>query len=109
MSDDTPVVEEKKPTRSRRKKADAVVEATPAVVEEKDTAFDVFLDHEREALKSAGKAFESLIPSGIREHGEKALREMFEGYRVLFNSAIDDLIAQVERAKIQEKKEEDLN
>jgi len=72
-------------------------------VVEKDTTFDVFLAHEREAIKSAGKAFESLIPTGVREHGEKAIREMFEGYRVLFNSAIDDLITQAERVKLDEK------
>jgi len=73
---------------------------------QEDTTFDVFLSHEREALKSAGKAFESLIPSGVREHGETAIREMFEGYRVLFNSAIDDLISQAERVKFIEKSED---
>jgi len=83
-----------------------VYEAEETEVVEKDTAFDVFLNHEREALKSAGKAFESLIPTGVRNHGETAIREMFEGYRVLFNSAIDDLISQAERVKFNEKSDE---
>lgn len=61
-------------------------------VEKDPTAFDHFIEHQRNAMTAAGKALESLIPQGVREHGRTAVRETLEGYRGLFNSAIDELI-----------------
>lgn len=77
-----------------RKKVEKVVE--PPVVEETETTtIDVFVDHQKEALNSAGKAITSLIPEGVKEHGSKAVEEMIEGYRGLFNDVMDDLLKRV--------------
>jgi hypothetical protein len=73
---------------------EVVVEPTP---------FDEFVEHERKALKEFGKAFATLVPEGVREHGETAVKEMVEGYRQLFNSTLDDLVKVIERAKFEEK------
>jgi hypothetical protein len=67
------------------------------------TVFDEFVEHEKKALQEFGKAFSSLLPEGLREHGEAAVKEMVEGYRRLFNATLDDIIKLVERAKLDEK------
>lgn len=70
---------------------------------ETEKFFDEFVDHQKKAITEATKAVESLIPEGFKKHGEKALKEMVEGYRALFNSAIDEIVAAIERVKIEEK------
>lgn len=67
-----------------------------------DTAFDEFIDHQRKAVTEAGKALESLIPEGFREHGEAAVKEAIEGYRRLFNSVIDQVVNTIEKVKVEE-------
>lgn len=71
----------------------------PVVEEREETPFDVFLNHQRSAVTNAGKALQSLVPTGLRDHGSKAVEEMLEGYRVLFNSAIDDVLENVRTTK----------
>lgn len=70
------------------------VEATP---------FDEFVEHEKKAVQEFGKAFATLLPEGLREHGDTAVKEMVEGYRRLFNATLDDVVHMVEKAKVQEK------
>lgn len=97
-------------TENTKKAEEAIVEETPVETadldgvatlepvnedEAKETAFDAFVQHQRRAIQSTGKAFESLIPNGVREHGQKAVEEALEGYRVLFNSALDDVLKMV--------------
>ncbi|MCC6616252.1 MAG: hypothetical protein IT320_22460 [Anaerolineae bacterium] len=79
------------------------VEAVKAVEEKVDTAFDLFVDHQRKAFTEVSKAFNAMLPEGVKEHGEKAVEEVIEGYRNLFNSALDDLIETLEKARLEKK------
>ncbi|NWF71257.1 MAG: hypothetical protein HXY40_19420 [Chloroflexi bacterium] len=80
----------------------AAVEAE--MMEEKEpTTFGLFVDHQKKAIEEAGKAVSALIPESAKEHGEKALKEMMEGYRKLINNALDEVIKAVEKAKVEEK------
>lgn len=67
-----------------------------------DTAFDAFIEHQKNALQAAGKAFQALIPEGVKKHGETAVKESLEGYRQLFNSALDEVVTLVQKAKIED-------
>lgn len=80
------------------------VEAEVAEGEKAPTPFDKFLDHQKKAFVEAGKAFGTLLPEGLREHGEKALKEMVEGYRTLFNSTLDEVIKTIDRARMEVEK-----
>ncbi len=89
-----------------RKIANPIEEVTEGVevVEEKvETAFDMFVDHQRKAFTEVSRAFNALLPDGVKEHGEKAVEEVIEGYRNLFNSALDDLIETLEKARLEKK------
>jgi len=89
-----------------RKVNEPVVEPVEAVkeLEDKvDTAFDQFVDHQRKAFTEVSKAFNAMLPDGVKEHGEKAVEEVIEGYRNLFNSALDDLIDTLEKARLEKK------
>jgi hypothetical protein len=67
------------------------------------TPFDDFVDHEKKAMQEFGKAFAALLPEGLREHGDTAVKEMVEGYRRLFNATLDDLVKLIEKAKLEDK------
>jgi hypothetical protein len=84
----------------------AASEIRETVVQTEPTPFDEFLEHEKKAVQEFGKAFATLLPEGLREHGDAAVREMVEGYRHLFNATLDDVIRLVERAKLEEKQPE---
>lgn len=71
--------------------------------EEKETVFEVFMNHQRKAAEEAGKALEGLVPSAVRDHGSAAFKEMVEGYRQLFNSALDKVVDRIEKTKVEEK------
>ncbi len=88
---------------------DKKVDGTPVMSDGKpvETPFEAFVEHQRKAIMEAFKAFESLLPVAVREHGEAALKEMFEGYRNLFNSAIDELVDTIEKAKMGAEKNVD--
>jgi hypothetical protein len=58
---------------------------------------------EKKALQEFGKAFATLLPEGLREHGDTAVKEMVEGYRRLFNATLDDLVKLIEKAKLEDK------
>lgn len=79
------------------------VEAVKAAEDKVDTAFDLFVDHQRKAFTEVSKAFNAMLPEGVKEHGEKAVEEVIEGYRNLFNSALDDLIETLEKARLEKK------
>lgn len=46
-----------------------------------------FVEHQRKALEETGKAIESLLPEGFREHGKAAGKEFFKGVKVLVEAA----------------------
>jgi fatty acid/phospholipid biosynthesis enzyme len=70
---------------------------------DEQTAFEIFLDHQRKAATQAGRALEGLIPTAMREHGSAAFKEMVEGYRQLFNATIDQVVDRIEKSKMERK------
>jgi hypothetical protein len=90
------MVKEKESTLTETPEKEVPVEATP---------FDDFVEHEKKAVQEQefGKAFAALLPEGLREHGETAVKEMVEGYRGLFNATLDDVVKRIEGAKFEEK------
>ncbi len=86
-------------------KAEAKPDAE-ALTPEEEGMFEEFVDHQKKAITEATKAVESLIPAEFKKHGEAALKEMVEGYRKLFNSAVDEIVAAIERVKLEEKDDE---
>ena len=84
----------------------SVLEAPEQEVPVTPTPFDEFVEHEKKAVQEFGKAFATLIPEGLREHGDSAVKEMLEGYRRLFNATLDDVVKMVEKARIVENNPE---
>ncbi len=91
--------------RKPEKKVEEVVEAPNG--KHVETPFETFVDHQRKAITEAIKALESLLPTALREHGEAAIKEMMEGYRTLFNTAIDEIVDTIEKAKVGAEKHVD--
>jgi hypothetical protein len=60
-----------------------------------ENPFEKFTEHQRKALEEATKALEALIPPEAREHGREAVNEFVEGFRVLFNAALDEIKKEV--------------
>ncbi|MCC6614700.1 MAG: hypothetical protein IT320_14570 [Anaerolineae bacterium] len=54
-------------------------------------AFTRFAEHQRKAMEEAGKAIDALFPPGFKEHGGEARREFVKGFKVLVDSAINEL------------------
>lgn len=78
-----------------------------ATNEEQDpTILEVFFEHQRKAATEVGKAMEGLVPTAIREHGSAAFKEMVEGYRQLFNAAIDQVVDNIEKIRMERKDDE---
>ncbi|MFN8527788.1 MAG: hypothetical protein U0670_04175 [Anaerolineae bacterium] len=50
-----------------------------------------FVDHQRKALEETGKAIESLLPEGFREHGKEAGKEFAKGLKILVDAAIGEM------------------
>jgi len=65
------------------------------------------IESQKRALSEAAKAIEALIPSATREHGEKALKEMIEGYRTLLTMTADQVNSLLERAGLKRDKDEE--
>ncbi|NWG16784.1 MAG: hypothetical protein HXY41_09125 [Chloroflexi bacterium] len=74
-----------------------------ALKPQEEGMLEEFVEHQKKAITEATKAVESLIPSEFKKHGEAALKEMVEGYRRLFNSAVDEIVAAIERIKMEDK------
>jgi hypothetical protein len=55
------------------------------------TPFEQFLEHQKRAAEETGKALESLLPPGFREHGEQARKEFIKGMKVLVDAAVVEL------------------
>ena len=55
------------------------------------TPLEQFIFHQRRGLEEFGKAMESLLPPGFREHTHKAGNEFATGFRVLIDAAIDEI------------------
>jgi cytochrome c556 len=91
----------KTPTRQRKEKAMTPVEKPEVVPVTDEKPFDAFIEHQKKAIEEAGKALVALLPEDFKEHGQSAFKEVVEGYRRLFNAAIDELIDTMEKAKLQ--------
>ncbi len=91
--------------RNRDKKIEEAPEAPDGKAVE--TPIDMFIEHQRKAITEALKALESLLPVAVKEHGEAAFKELVEGYRTLFNSAIDEIVQTIEKAKVGAEKNVD--
>lgn len=65
------------------------------------TPMERFFYHQRRALEETARALEALLPPGFKEHATEASREFAKGFRILVDSAIDEL------KKISEKDEEE--
>ena len=55
------------------------------------TPLEQFIFHQRRGLEEFGKAMESLLPPGFREHTQAAGSEFATGFRVLIDAAIDEI------------------
>jgi hypothetical protein len=55
------------------------------------TPVEQFVDHQRKAIEETGKALESLLPEGFREHGKAAGKEFFKGVKVLVDAAANEV------------------
>jgi len=87
---------------------DGVAVAEPVeAVDASDTPLEMFIDHQRRAVTETRKALQELVPKGVREHGDAALKEMVEGYRTLFNAAIDDVVELIDKARIKQADSDD--
>jgi hypothetical protein len=58
---------------------------------ETKSPFDAFVEHQKRAVEETGKALESLLPPGFREHGEQARKEFIKGIKVLVDAAVVEL------------------
>ena len=59
--------------------------------EEPQTPLEQFIFHQRRGLEEFGKAMESLLPPGFKEHTQAAGSEFASGFRVLIDAAIDEI------------------
>ena len=66
-------------------------QADGAEDEEAQTPLEQFIFHQRRGLEEFGKAMESLLPPGFKEHTQKAGNEFATGFRVLIDAAIDEI------------------
>ena len=64
---------------------------TPEEGEAGKTPLEQFIFHQRRGLEEFGKAMESLLPPGFREHTQAAGNEFASGFRVLIDAAIDEI------------------
>ncbi len=62
-----------------------------AAPDEVKTPLEQFIYHQRRGLEEFGKAMESLLPPGFREHTQAAGNEFATGFRVLIDAAIDEI------------------
>lgn len=66
-------------------------ETTETPGAEKHDPLNEFLRHQQRAVEETGKALDSLLPPGFKEHSREAGREFFSGMKVLFDAALDGL------------------
>lgn len=55
------------------------------------TPLEQFIFHQRRGLEEFGKAMESILPPGFKEHTQAAGNEFATGFRVLIDAAIDEI------------------
>ena len=66
-------------------------EAQPPDEGDDKTPLEQFIFHQRRGLEEFGKAMESLLPPGFKEHTQAASSEFATGFRVLIDAAIDEI------------------
>jgi hypothetical protein len=52
---------------------------------------ETFVNHQRRALEETGKALETFLPPGFKEHSSEAGREFVKGWKVLVDATISEL------------------
>lgn len=57
----------------------------------REDKFKQFLSHEETALKEVGQAILSILPEGLRTHGQKAVDEAGKGVSVLAELVEDEV------------------
>lgn len=55
------------------------------------TPFEQFVKHQRRALEETGKAIDTLLPPGFKEHSAEAGRQFVQGFKVLVDATIAEL------------------
>ena len=60
-------------------------------VDPESTPLEQFIFHQRRGLEEFGKAMDSLLPPGFKEHTQAAGSEFATGFRVLIDAAIDEI------------------
>jgi vacuolar-type H+-ATPase subunit H len=102
-----------KVTEQAKEVAEKVSEQAKEVAEDVQEAINRtplgdLIESQKRALSEAAKAIEALIPEATREHGEKALKEMIEGYRTLLTMTAEQVNSLLERAGLKrDTKDED--
>lgn len=79
----------------------------PVEGEDAKTPLEQFIFHQRRGLEEFGKAMESLLPPGFREHTQAAGNEFANGFRVLIDAAIDEIKKASEMEDPEERHEAD--
>jgi len=76
--------------------------------EKEPNPLEKFVKHQRTAVEEAGKALLSLIPTGFREHGQKAVEESVKGFGSVIDAASHEVKKGVDRvrSKNEDKEEE---
>jgi hypothetical protein len=64
---------------------------TPEAAEDLKDVMSRFLDHQKKAIDETGKAIDALFPAGFKEHGNEARREFVKGFKLLVDTAINEL------------------
>ena len=71
--------------------------------EDAQNPLEQFIFHQRRGLEEFGKAMESLLPPGFREHTQAAGSEFATGFRVLIDAAIDEIRKASEMEEAEEE------
>lgn len=55
------------------------------------TPLEQFVQHQRRALEETGKAIETFLPPGFKEHSSEAGRHFVQGFKILVDAAIQEM------------------
>jgi hypothetical protein len=50
-----------------------------------------FIQHQRRAVEETGKALETFLPPGFKDHSSEAGRQFVQGFKVLVDAAIKEM------------------
>jgi hypothetical protein len=70
---------------------DETTNTTENSAEQAEDVLNTFIEHQRRALEETGKALETLLPPGFKEHSQEAGKEFAKGFKVLADAALKEL------------------